>query len=112
MGQKITLKNYQHDAWTANGVKLFGTNRLRWKFRCPSCGGVQTPAQFLLLGRSEKLSPVAAIISCVKSFTDKTCTYNVMNGALPDLVVVTNPQGKNILTFPFADFPKNDAAPV
>lgn len=32
--------------WLAEGERLFGPNKLDWKFRCPRCGHVQTAEDF------------------------------------------------------------------
>lgn len=34
------------DAWHVEGRRLYGPNAVKWKFRCPSCGFVQTAEDF------------------------------------------------------------------
>lgn len=34
------------EEWIAKGEKLFGPDRLKWKFVCPSCGNIQSVADF------------------------------------------------------------------
>lgn len=47
--------------WRREGAALFGPEQLIWRFRCPSCGHVATPTQWMLAG-----APNGAIaFSCV-----------------------------------------------
>lgn len=32
--------------WVTEGERLFGPDRMAWRFECPACGHVQTPADF------------------------------------------------------------------
>lgn len=34
------------EQWTAEGTRLFGKERLDWRFQCPQCKHVQTPREF------------------------------------------------------------------
>ena len=47
--------------WVAEGQRLFGKDKLDWKFRCPYCGHIQTPREFMTVG----LNPQSAYLSCV-----------------------------------------------
>lgn len=38
------------EEWKAKGKELFGEDALKWRFKCPSCGHVQTPQDFKDLG--------------------------------------------------------------
>ena len=39
--------NYEsREEWLAKGRELFGKDMLKWRFKCPRCGRVQTPEDF------------------------------------------------------------------
>lgn len=50
--------------WEAEGERLYGKERLDWRFRCPACGHVQTPREFKAAGQS----PHAAYLNCASRF--------------------------------------------
>ena len=39
-----------HDEWVAEGTKRFGPDMMTWRFVCPSCGHVQTAADYKAAG--------------------------------------------------------------
>lgn len=39
--------------WNAKGEALFGADRMKWKFVCPSCGYTATPADWKDAGATE-----------------------------------------------------------
>jgi hypothetical protein len=53
--------------WHDEGVRRFGADEMQWRFVCPACGHVATPADWKAVGAKE--SHVA--FSCVGRFTDK-----------------------------------------
>ena len=50
--------------WEAEGQRLYGKNKLDWKFRCPACGHIQTPHEFKAAGHS----PHAAYSNCASRY--------------------------------------------
>lgn len=54
--------------WHEEGVRRFGPDEMTWKFVCPACGHIATPADWKKVGASE--SHVA--FSCVGRFMDKS----------------------------------------
>lgn len=46
--------------WLAEGERLYGKEKLDWRFRCPACGHVQTIRQFKEAG----LNPELAYLHC------------------------------------------------
>lgn len=36
-----------YDEWQERGLKLFGNDKLFWKFQCPMCNNVATPSDFI-----------------------------------------------------------------
>ncbi|MDD5531278.1 MAG: hypothetical protein PHC52_00645 [Syntrophales bacterium] len=53
-----------YDEWRDQGNKLFGPDRKKWPFECPSCGYVATAEDYLALG-----APLGAIgFSCIGRF--------------------------------------------
>lgn len=55
------------DAWEAEGTRLFGPEQLNWKFKCPICGNVQSPADFLPY-KNEGATPDSAYKVCIGRF--------------------------------------------
>lgn len=43
---KMEITRMSFDEWNALGVKLFGEDRKKWRFRCPSCDHVQGYEEF------------------------------------------------------------------
>lgn len=52
------------DEWMAEGQRLFGEDRLDWRFRCPMCGHIQTGRQFQDAGKD----PHRAYFNCASRF--------------------------------------------
>lgn len=69
------MKTLTVDEFEKQGKKLFKKDRNKWRFRCFSCGNVQTPGDFEKLG----LNPSMASISCIGRF-DKTrgCAWTLV----------------------------------
>lgn len=53
-------------AWRARGESLFGPDIAKWRFKCPSCGHVATPADWKDAGAPES----AIAFSCVGRWAD------------------------------------------
>lgn len=49
------------DEWEAKGIKLFGEDKLKWEFVCPSCGYVASVSDWKKAGAS----PGEVAFSCV-----------------------------------------------
>lgn len=56
MGKEMTVA-----AWEALGEQLYGPDKMKWKFKCPSCGHIQTPEDYKNAGANEG----AIAFSCV-----------------------------------------------
>lgn len=95
--------------WRAEGERLFGADEMAWRFVCPVCHHVQTPADYKAAGAPSG----AAGFSCVGRWTAGAkeacaqgsggpCTY--AGGGLFQLnpVEVSLPDGGSILAFEFA----------
>lgn len=104
------MRRLSADLWIAEGVSKFGTARLKWKFRCPSCGNIQSALDFIPL--SKKGHPVnAVLVTCRRSIKDSSlvlpdsvqCNFNSYDFKNEELILVDNGNGKEIPTFPFAD---------
>ncbi|MBO4499175.1 MAG: hypothetical protein J5732_02850 [Bacteroidaceae bacterium] len=50
--------------WEAEGERLYGKERLEWKFRCPACGNVQTARMFKDAGKD----PHLCYINCASRY--------------------------------------------
>lgn len=58
--------------WIAKGIKLFGVNRMKWKFVCPACKRITTVQEWLTAD-----APDACVaFSCASRWDYKThCDY-------------------------------------
>lgn len=64
------------DDWEQEGQRLYGADRLAWRFRCPACGNVQTMRQFKDAG----LVPNLAYLHCASRHGlggSKTCKWTI-----------------------------------
>lgn len=50
--------------WVAEGTRLFGEDRMKWRFVCPSCGVKTSVAEYQAVGASEN----AVAFSCIGRF--------------------------------------------
>lgn len=57
------------EEWFAEGVRRFGLDPLQWRFRCPVCGGVQTPGEFKEL--KVGLDPQMAYLNCKGRYLER-----------------------------------------
>lgn len=55
-------------AWELEGTRLFGTDKSRWIFVCPSCGHQAAPGDWKAAGADEG----AVAFSCVGRYTGST----------------------------------------
>lgn len=46
----MTEKILTLESWQARGKELYGEQARAWRFKCPSCGNVATPQDFLNTG--------------------------------------------------------------
>lgn len=53
------------EAFGEEGRALFGERGRDWQFRCPGCGGVQTPLDFVNLGVAADHAMDRATFSCI-----------------------------------------------
>lgn len=103
------------DEWNREGERLFGPDRLAWRFACPSCGHVAAVRDWKDAGAS--LNAVA--FSCVgrwsldpktaarSAFHGKGGPCDYAGGGLIGLnpVLVVHPDGKESFLFAFAADP-------
>ena len=51
--ERAPSRHWTQAEWLAEGSRLFGpgeTNWINWRFQCPICGHIQTPAEFKAIG--------------------------------------------------------------
>lgn len=63
--------------WDSEGKRLFGNDRTKWKFVCPSCGNVQSVKDFSRLIESARARPESAVQECYHRFFfySKRCSW-------------------------------------
>ena len=62
------------EAWKAELVKRFGEDKSNWKFKCPSCGHVQSFSDFESIGQDGNLS----YINCIGRYIKNTgCDWSI-----------------------------------
>lgn len=52
------------DAWEKRGIELFGEDKKKWKYICPSCKHIQTAKDFIKI----KEKPENAGFNCIGRF--------------------------------------------
>ena len=57
---------YTAEEWRAEGVRRFGPDEMKWRFTCPACGHVATPADYEAVGAKD----THVAFSCVGRFLD------------------------------------------
>lgn len=55
-------------SWETEGIKRYGKDQMQWKFRCPSCGKIQTTSDYKEAGAPE----TAVAFSCVGRWNGST----------------------------------------
>lgn len=94
--------NYESQGeWAIQGEWLFGPDPFKWRFRCPSCGNVQTPEDFLRF-KPMGATPDTAYQDCIGRWDRmRGCdwaAYGLFRG--PDFVARAG--GGEVAVFPFA----------
>lgn len=56
-----SVKAMTKDEWVKQGESLFGDNPMLWRFKCPACGFIQSPQDYMDAGAPES----AIAFSCV-----------------------------------------------
>jgi hypothetical protein len=56
------------DEWDAQGQRLFGPDKLKWRFKCPVCGNVQTPEDFMPY-KELGATPESALKECIGRYS-------------------------------------------
>ena len=93
MATKITATE-----WYDEGRELFGVDKLGWRFRCPGCGHVQTPADFAQY-RAKGATPATAYKECIGRFNGALleenqgldlpgCAWSVLRNQSPQAPIV------------------------
>jgi hypothetical protein len=83
---------YSEQEWNNKGIRLFGPNRLSWKFKCPNCKNITTPEDFRKY-KDQGATPDSVYQECIGRYTGgrkgpNKCdwaAYGLFRG--PDLVV-------------------------
>lgn len=97
--------NYTENQWRNEGTARFGPDTLTWKFKCPSCGRIQS-AEDLREFKEKGATPNDAYQRCKGRFTggrkgaDKCdwAAFGLFHG--PDFVAIND---KRIPVFEFAE---------
>lgn len=116
-GQNLRVRT--RDEWLAKGKELYGEKMGEWKFRCPSCGHVQTGNDFKKLkadGNFDGVIESVVYFSCIGRWLpeatgtifNKARPCNYTNGGLlcitDDFVKIEDDEGCNgVPVFPYAD---------
>jgi hypothetical protein len=107
---KSAMRELRYTEWRAEGERRFGPDHMRWRFRCPSCKSVVTPADYKAAGVPDG----AVAFSCVGRWMPETTATlgktgqgfcNYAGGGLFKLnpIKVTDPEGIEHQVFEFAE---------
>jgi len=91
------------EEWKKRGEEKFKTSDIKqFKFKCPSCGGIQSAQDFIdakIEGASDKF-----FFSCIGRWVkDRGCDWTLGGFLTIHKTEVTNSEGKNIPVFEYAD---------
>ena len=105
------MKYESIESWREEGRRRFGTNYLKWRFRCPMCGHVASVQDFKDAGAK---TPNAAYQECIGRYTGKGtpregdssgcnwCAYGLF-GIPREHDTVVSDDGDVIDVYPFAE---------
>ena len=102
-----------HEEYMAKGKELFGDDMMKWKFKCPACGHVQTPGCFRKY-KEQGANPNDAYFNCIGRFSggewlgrkgESTSPCNYTSGGFLTIspIEVELPGGDTVRAFDFAD---------
>ena len=66
------VTKYTHEEWLAKARELFGDDPKQWRFVCPSCGHVQSIADFEALGMEGRQIQNYIGFSCIGRWRPKS----------------------------------------
>ncbi|ULH17432.1 hypothetical protein MF271_19115 (plasmid) [Deinococcus sp. KNUC1210] len=90
------------EVWRAEGERLFGPRARDWAFRCPSCGSIQTPAEFVELGCTPEEAVSRATFSCIGRWhPTRGCDWT-LGGLLQIHKLEVEAEGQTLRVFEFA----------
>ena len=64
-------KKLIYEEWEKIGKRLYGDDKKEWRFKCPSCGFVQTFNDFLKAGATKEDAQGMIGFSCIGRVMDK-----------------------------------------
>lgn len=111
------------EEWKNKGKDMFGTaDRKKWKFKCPSCGFIQTFEDFIKAGATEDEAYGMIGFSCVgrvmkekgQFLKDNKQPCNYAGGGLIGLnpLTITTPDGEKHKFFNFAELNSEEAVSI
>ena len=73
------MKTITLDEWWKEGIRLFGEDRINWKFVCPKCKTIQSAKDFLeIIDFPKEKIGTALGYSCIGRFIDeKGCDWSL-----------------------------------
>lgn len=90
------------DEWKLKGRSLFGENSNLWKFKCASCGGIQSLQDFIDAGIEEPLG--IFYFSCIGRWVKgRGCDWTLGGLFQIHTTEVIGENGKNVAVFEFAE---------
>ena len=95
------------EAWRAHGRELYGEDSREWKFRCVSCGNIQSHAS--VTERNPEITDTSSWIffACEGRHTDGVgCDWTLGGLFQIHKLEVTDTDGRNVQCFEFADDPQ------
>lgn len=91
------------DAWLEKAKKLFGKNPKKWKFKCVSCGEVQTAQEFIDAGIKQEAATQLVYQECIgRHVKDRGCDW-CLYGLLSIHELEVDHEGTKIAVFIFEE---------
>ncbi|MEK5162040.1 VVA0879 family protein [Paenibacillus sp. FSL R5-0527] len=93
------------DEWRTEARERFGDRTAEWKFKCPRCGNIQSPKDFVSRGAAPGEAANRAYQECIgRTGEGKGCDWAAYGflGTLGYGRVVVTPDGQEVEVFDFA----------
>lgn len=66
----MDYETMNQEEWSLKGLELYGEDSLKWKFKCPICGNIQTPEDFRQY-KDQGATPESARLECIGRYMPK-----------------------------------------
>lgn len=100
--EQIVTPQIPFEEWKEKAIELYGKDRNQWKFKCPSCGGIQTCQDFI--DHKIEEPDTKFHFSCIGRWVKgRGCDWTLGGLFRIHKLEVIDPEGNKHSVFEFAD---------